>query len=365
MPDRSRVPGIRRMRAMAAAATLAAPAPLEHAVRALGFVQYDPIRRPARAQDLILRHRVRGFREGALDRRYPRLGLEEDHLHVYGAMPREVMRLLHPRPDRDRPDRPYKPSGLEADVLAVARERGPLRPRDLAEHFGRTRAVNAWGGFSAATTRALERLHYQGFMRIAGRDNGFKIYEATEAPVEELSPRERLRRLTLLLARMLAPIPEPSLRSTLLQLDHHSGGLPVRGSMIADLLASGELEAEEVDGLRYVWPAGLAAAVPDGVAQRVRLLAPFDPLVWDRRRFEHLHGWAYRFEAYTPKAARKLGYYALPMFLGDRAVGWANCETTESGALSVDVHFAGRTFNGRAFRRSQDSELARLETMLR
>ena len=45
----------------------------------------------------------------------------------------------------------------------------------------------------------------------------------------------------------------------------------------------------------------------------VRLLTPFDPIVWDRRRFELLWGWAYRFEAYTPVAKRKLGYYALPM----------------------------------------------------
>ena len=36
----------------------------------------------------------------------------------------------------------------------------------------------------------------------------------------------------------------------------------------------------------------------------VRLLAPFDPVVWDRDRFERLWGWAYRFEAYTPAAKR-------------------------------------------------------------
>ena len=50
----------------------------------------------------------------------------------------------------------------------------------------------------------------------------------------------------------------------------------------------------------------------------VRLLAPFDPIVWDRRRFELLWGWPYRFEAYTPVAKRKLGYYALPLLWRDR-----------------------------------------------
>jgi len=45
------------------------------------------------------------------------------------------------------------------------------------------------------------------------------------------------------------------------------------------------------------------------VAERVWLLAPFDPVVWDRRRFK-LWGWAYRFEAYTPAPKRVRGNYA-------------------------------------------------------
>ena len=64
----------------------------------------------------------------------------------------------------------------------------------------------------------------------------------------------------------------------------------------------------------------------------MRLLAPFDPLVWDRRRFELLWGWAYRFEAYTPAPKRKLGYYALPLLWRDRVIGWANL-AVERGRL--------------------------------
>ena len=45
-----------------------------------------------------------------------------------------------------------------------------------------------------------------------------------------------------------------------------------------------------------------ATGTPD---QRVRFLAPFDPVVWDRRRFEHFWNWEYRLEAYTPPAKRK------------------------------------------------------------
>src|SRR5688572_4042289 len=73
------------------------PTDLKTAIEQLGFVQADPIRAPARAQDLILRQRVDGYRVGDLDRLYPSLDIEEDLLYAYGFMPRAIWRLLHPR----------------------------------------------------------------------------------------------------------------------------------------------------------------------------------------------------------------------------------------------------------------------------
>src|SRR5580698_8360751 len=67
------------------------------AIERLGFIQADPIRAPARAQDLTLRHRVRDYRAGDLERRYPRLAIEEDFFVNYGFLPRATQRLLHPR----------------------------------------------------------------------------------------------------------------------------------------------------------------------------------------------------------------------------------------------------------------------------
>ena len=58
------------------------------AIDRLAFVQADPIRAPARAQDLTLRHRVRNYRAGDLERRYAALGVEEDHFINYGFLPR-------------------------------------------------------------------------------------------------------------------------------------------------------------------------------------------------------------------------------------------------------------------------------------
>src|ERR1043166_4424779 len=64
------------------------------------FVQADPIQAPARAQDLILRHRVRGYRAGDLERHYPRLEIDEDRLYAYGFVARRLRPFLHPRRDR-------------------------------------------------------------------------------------------------------------------------------------------------------------------------------------------------------------------------------------------------------------------------
>jgi uncharacterized protein YcaQ len=333
-------------------------------VARLGFVQADPIRAPARAQDLILRHRVTGYRAGDLERRFVRLGLEEDFLYAYGFLPRGTARLLHPRPDPEDPDRPYCPTGLAAEVLAMVCAQGETHPRDLELHFGRDRAVNAWGGFSKETTHALHRLHYHGLLRVIRRRDGIRIYAPAPPPDAEaaLSPEERVRRLVLLVVSILAPISDVSLRGMLVLMRRGAPGLGRMGAAIEALLASGALASAEVDGERYLWPAAQSVAHPEP-ARGVRFLAPFDPVVWDRRRFAHLWGWTYRFEAYTPAPRRQLGYYALPLLWRDRVIGWVNAAVA-GGQLRLERGFAGEAPRGRDFERAFDAEAARLATFL-
>jgi uncharacterized protein len=97
--------------------------------------------------------------------------------------------------------------------------------------------------------------------------------------------------------------------------------------------------------------------------QMVRLLAPFDPVVHDRTRFELLWGWTYRFEAYSPAPKRKLGYYALPLLWRDRVIGWANL-TMKNGALNSDLGYVQQP-NDRAFHREIEAELNRIRLFLR
>ena len=127
-------------------------------------------------------------------------------------------------------------------------------------------------------------------------------------------------------------------------------------------MRTGELRQQVVEGVSYVWPD--SHPVPPSAPRRVRFLAPFDPVVWDRRRFEHLWGWAYRFEAYTPLARRVRGYYAMPMLWGDSMPGWVNARL-EDGRLHVEVRFADKRPRDREFTHELDAEIALLESFLK
>ncbi len=93
---------LQRLRRFAVARSLFPPTSLPRALAALGFVQADPIRAPARAQDLTLRHRVKGYKAGDLERRYAALEIEEDVLINYGFVTRALHALMHPRSDKPR-----------------------------------------------------------------------------------------------------------------------------------------------------------------------------------------------------------------------------------------------------------------------
>ena len=96
----------------------------------------------------------------------------------------------------------------------------------------------------------------------------------------------------------------------------------------------------------------------------MRLLTPFDPVVWDRRRFEIFWEWAYRFEAYTPAPKRKLGYYALPLLWRERVIGWGNLSLRDGELRSSLGYVAGRPPRAAAFRHALEAELERMRIFL-
>jgi uncharacterized protein YcaQ len=358
------------LRRFAIARSLFKPTTLKRAIDKLGFVQADPIRAPARAQDLTLRHRVTGYRAGDLERRYPKLPLEEDFFVNYGYLPRAHHQLMHPRTARTV----WTPARAEqaAAVLAFIRGRGVVHPREVDAHFAHGKVTNWFGGSSNASTQLLDVMHYRGLLRVARREGGTRVYAAREtAPVPErvAAPDAAVASscmdaLVDVVVRKYAPLPA----STLGQLvSHLRGGAPQWTAQRGEALARAKqrLAHARVEGIDWYWPAAdTATSVRWRPDADVRLLTPFDPIVWDRRRFEIFWGWAYRFEAYTPAPKRKLGYYALPLLWHERIIGWGNLAVAEDGLRCSFGYVSGRAPRDAGFRSGLEAELGRMRTFL-
>ncbi|MET0342026.1 MAG: crosslink repair DNA glycosylase YcaQ family protein [Polyangiales bacterium] len=343
--------------------TLFAPVDLAEAMHRLAFVQADPIRAPARAQDLTLRHRVRAYRAGDLELHYPSLDVDEGYFVNYGFLARDAYALLHPRAPR-RAWTPTIKRRAEA-LLAFAVERGLVRPRDADAHFAHGRVTNYWGGLSSATTHLLDAMHYRGLLRVAQRERGVRIYAAhVHAPTanDAATRRSQLDALVDIVVRAYAPLPAQSLSQLTHRIRYRT---PARAGELRAAVARAKerLAHARVDGIAWYWPADEQPTYDDDRDPAVSLLAPFDPIVWDRRRFEVFWGWAYRFEAYTPALRRKLGYYALPLLYRDQVIGWGNVKV-HAGRIDCQLGFVDKRPRDIRFRRALDDELARLEAFL-
>lgn len=353
------------LRRYAVARSLFQPTTLGRAIGNLGFVQADPIRAPARAQDLTLRHRVADYYSGDLERRYPKLPIEEDFFVNYGFLPRAHHELMHPRV----PKKAWTPARAQKAqaILEFVRERGAVHPRSVDAHFAHGKVTNWFGGSSNATTHLLDEMHYRGLLRVARREGGTRVYALRKTAAELPSAAESIRfdALVDVVLHKYAPLPGPSLGHLVSLL---GGGVPQWATQRANALARAKERYSRIrlGGMDWFWPPAESPASnrwrPD---DEVRLLTPFDPVVWDRRRFHLLWDWTYRFEAYTPAAKRKFGYYALPLLWHDRVIGWGNLTVMDGVLRSSFGYASGSAPRDAAFRAGLDAELARMDLFLR
>ena len=358
-------PSLGQLRRYAISRSLFNATSLPRALARLGFVQADPMRAPARAQDLILAQRVKGYRAGELDRRYPRLAIEEAFFVNYGFLPRKTLALLHPRGEPrpwDAWDATMQARGQE--VLAFVREHGHTRPRDVQAHFDHGR-IKRWGSGLNTSTHLLEGLHYRGLLRVARRDAGVRIYQAIEHPPQDDGPGIRLARagrLLDLVVQLYAPMPAASLGYLCGLLRY---GVPQLSAEVRQLQehATSRYAHAQVDGRLWFWPKGEKSAAAHTVDDKLRFLAPFDPVVWDRRRFQLFWGWEYKLEAYVPAHKRRMGHYAMPMLWGEQMLGWANLKVVD-GRLQHELGFVNSRPRGSAFRLALDEALQQMREFL-
>src|SRR5687767_699196 len=245
------------LRRYAVARSLFPPTSLTKALEAFGFVQADPIRAPARAQDLTLRHRVRNYRVGDLERRYARLLVHEDFFINYGFVTDRVFHLMHPRRRGHAPWSVARGRHVKT-LLEFIREKGAVHPRQVDEHFSLGTVTNYWGGSSSATTHLLDAMHYRGLLRVVRREAGIRIYGLNEHAPGPLDARERRRRLDALVdvvVNVYAPLPAASLSYAVRRLRY---AVPHWSHELTGALqrARQRLAQARVDGVDWYWRAG-------------------------------------------------------------------------------------------------------------
>lgn len=199
-------------------------------------------------------------------------------------------------------------------ILHRIRSEGPLSAGDLTEEKG----PGGWWGWSE-TKRAVEWLFWAGLVTTATRRSTFeRVYDLTERVIPPAilalptpTPTDAQRALVARSAEALGIATAAELR------DYFRLSPAANARAVAELVQDGTLIPAQVRGWRM--PAYLHRDVrrPRRIAADA-LLAPFDPLIWERDRTERLFGFRYRIGIYTPAAQRTHGYYVLPFLHGDR-----------------------------------------------
>ena len=280
---------------------------------------------------------------------------------------------MHPRTPRNAWPQ-AKATQAEA-VLAFVKARGQkgsgVHPREVDTHFAHGRVTNWFGGSSNASTQLLDAMHFRGMLRIAARASGVRTYAAADhLPQTAADPEAAAKAMDALvdvIVHKYAPLPERSLRELINML---RGGAPQWEALrpATFVRAKARLASCTMDGITWYWPQGESPTAKRHAeaaqTDTVRLLAPFDPVVWDRRRFELLWGWAYRFEAYTPAPKRIRGYYALPLLWRDQVIGWGNLKVIDGGLQADLGYLTGHAPKDTTFCNTLADELARIERFL-
>lgn len=316
----------------------ATPASVGRAIRALGYVQIDSINRIERAHHLVLAARFDGYTHRHLTHLLERKrALFEHWTHDASVIPVEWYAHWKPRFrrwERWARARPRvqqrlgpRPGAVLRAVLERIESEGPLGSADF-EHVREKRGAGWWDW--KPQKMALEFHWRSGRLAVAGRRGFQKLYDLAERvhpePHAEPEPERgaharwacesALERLGVAthteIARFWDALRPPEARVWCEAAAREGRIVPVQ-------LASADGSEPRPGWGLPDWRRRAARARE--APERMRLLAPFDPLLRDRARTQRLFGFDYTFEAFVPAAKRSYGYYVLPILEGDRLVG--------------------------------------------
>jgi uncharacterized protein YcaQ len=320
-----------------------------------GVLQVDSVNVLQRAHYMPLFSRMGPYDVGMLKRaseQKPRR-MVEYWAHVQAFMPVDLWPVMHHRMESFRESPRWGAwlqtnPGLVDQVRAQVQERGASTARDLDD--GQPRRKVDWGWNWSEARKALDYLYLAGDLAIAGRNAQFEpIYDLPErvlpaavldAPVPDVleATKELIRRASrshgVATVRCLVDYYRLHLQS--------GAGTKAAQLAIDELVEDGELLPVTIEGWKRPAWQHRDAALPRKVEARA-LLSPFDPVVWERERTEHIFDFHYRIEIYVPEPKRQFGYYVLPFLLGDQIVGRVDLKADrKDGRLLVKAAYAER-----------------------
>lgn len=302
------------------------------AIAHLGYVQIDTINVIERSHHHILFSRIPSYRRADLrhaqsvDR-----SVFEYWTHALSYVPANDFRFFLPAMrEHKREGHKWYASVTPADMRKVMRllRAGPLTIRDIEDDV-LTEKEHLWQS-RKPSKRALQLAFYTGVATVSARQGMLKTYELMTRHFgwDKLPKPASSKDITAyLLDRALRSQGVVSLDS-ICHLDAPSK--KAVAGLIASRVRRGELVSVAIDGAgkqeHWATPSALEASgevSPD----LVHILSPFDPLIIQRKRTNLIFGYNHLFEAYVPKAKRKLGYFALPVLVGDEIVAALDLKT--------------------------------------
>ena len=324
--------GARRLAVRAQLLDAEPPCDLVTVVRRLTLLQLDPTNAVAPSADLVAWSRLGSsyspdhLRAALADRRLVELGAlvrPAEDIALYRAAMREWPGREPLRGwQEQRRDWVLANDRCRRDILDRLREDGPLQSRDLPDTCERPWASTGWTN-NKNVTQLLELMAQRGEVAVAGRRGRERLWDLAERiypdvpdlPVEEaLRERDRRRLRALGIARGRGP------------------EVPVEPAVVGE---AGEPAV--VDGVAGQWRVD-PALLDEPFRGRTALLSPFDRLVHDRARAQEIFEFEYQLEMYKPAAARRWGYFALPVLHGDRLVGKVDATVDRTaGVLTVNA----------------------------
>ncbi len=306
----------------------------------LGYVQIDTISVAERAHNHILWSRVPDYKQKHLhDLQQKDKRILEFWAHAAAYLPMKDFRFLIPTMDYFRNQQDSWPKSDKQTIQGVLdriRNEGPLKSRDF-EALDK-KSSSGWWEWKPAKL-ALQRLFFTGDIIVTHREGFQRVYDITERvlpPTIDTTPptiEEYTRYLIFSTIRShgFARIQEMYYLRRGMR-DHVK-------KMIEVLCDAGEIVRVQVRGIESIfYTTNEILARPVRVANKVKLLSPFDNAVIQRDRLYDLFGFDFQIECYVPKPKRTYGYYCLPILYGDQFYGRVDVKADRKTGILHLVH---------------------------